>query len=1375
MKVQKFDVDVKDWSSQMSVKTVVETSVALYNFSKSAWEPVIEPWTVGLHMQRDPKTEATFFDVDSDRTLELVVSTTTLAVLMNAAQFLSSDDDAERKERDSDAPYRICNYTGFDLSVWAGADEPTDSDQQTTIEDGNEKQWRFEERNVTRESLSPEGDKGIIGLKFKDSDYDSLLSLFINREGEMLHSLKSKKDGSIQRLLVEVKLGDDSIKYIILRSPLQVENCTQIPIELGVLDEKAGHLIKIIKVAPGAKRSPSITSAYQHPLLIRPDQGFGYDWAREKLEWQNLLKRPTSTLTCRGEQGETTPTFHFQSFGRFKKNDPNKQTTPRMDIRIFAPIELRNLLPYDFKYRMFDKNSKKDWTNFLRKGGSSPVHFVQLPHLLLMSVDLQDTPFKPSEYAIVNAARDDSYRRENQIVVKDAQGLNLRLKLHYLPIPDSGGAFRITVYSPYVVLNKTGLDISIKSKALLQQAKAAAGQAQSGTQSGERKVQPYMFSYSSDDRQNRAILKVGDSAWSKPQSFEAIGSSTEVIFPSANKDAEMHVGITVEEGEGKYKLSKVVTLAPRFVVSNHTGQDLELREPDSSAVRPLKDGELFPLHFLRMTHEKRLSLRLAGGDNEWSSPFNISDLGRVHVKTARKGERQKLIKADLLMEQATIFINLLLESPHHWPYSMRNESDTEFMFWQRNPHTSEEDEEDPRSHTWKPIRYRLPPRSIMPYAWDHPAARNKDLIISANGRERLIKIMEIGNLLPFKVPVAKGSQQTKVIELNVVAEGPTQSIILTNFKPNRSLYKQKTSTASSTSLSNNFEVKNLDSAVTFKAKLHLKGVGISLISAQLRELAYITLRDVDLKYSESKLYQTVNAIVKWIQIDNQLYGGIFPIILYPSVVPKAGKEMDAHPSIHANITKVKDESFGVLYIKYATILIQQMTLEIDEDFIAALLEFSKLPGSEHREQDEGKLCDDRIDIPEPRQNQGEQDVYFEILNIQPAQLDISFVRTERVNVEDKPTSRNPLLFFINVLTMALGNINDAPVRLNALVLENARISFPALTQNITNHYSQEFMSQIHKILGSADFLGNPVGLFTNLSSGVADIFYEPYQGLVNDDPQELGIGIARGATSFVSKSIFGVSDSFSKFTGSIAKGLAAASMDKEFQARRQSSRIRNRPKHALYGVTAGANSFVTSLASGVGGLARQPIQGAEKGGVGGFFKGVGKGFVGLATKPAIGVFDLASNVSEGIRNTTTMDQEGLERVRLTRFIPRDGIIRPYNAREALGQFWLKMLDSGRYSKEEYIAHLELPKENVVVILTFDRIMLIKTKKLTSEWDVPLDEIQKISKEKSGIGLVLRGDISGPFIPVTEESDRSFLYGKIALVVGEYNKRSKANG
>ncbi|KAL9586008.1 MAG: hypothetical protein Q9203_004021 [Teloschistes exilis] len=1372
--VKKFNVDARDWSAAMTADTSFDTYINVYNFSKSAWEPLIEPWQLGFHLSKEQNPDRLSVDIYSHKMMELTVTSATIALASKSAQFLSTDEDVLSKPRGTDAPYRIRNYTGFDLNVWASAEEE-DTGNAAKLNDGEEAPWRFEDATTMREKLSPEGGTGIVGVKLEGSGFDSVERIHVNREGETLYNLKPRKDKVLHRLLVEVKLSADNVKYITFRSPLVVENNTQIPVELGVFSPEEGNLLKIEKIPPGEGRPAPVGAAFMHSLVVRPDQGFGYAWSNERLFWKDLLKRPTRTITCRGEGNEQSPPFYFQLNTSYDKVNPLTSVYPYMRIKLHAPIELQNLLPYDFKYRIYDKNTKKDWTNFLRKGGVSPVHVVELSHLLLLSIDMQDTLFKTSEFAVINSNTNEDFRRESVLAVKDKENIQLNLKLHYYNVPESGGAFKVTVYTPYLVLNKTGLDINIQSKTMFSAAKSAAGQGvRTESERGTQKALPYMFSYPGDDRKNRATLKVGDSSWSKPQSFDAIGSTFEAVMPSPTSKSELSVGVSVAEGEGKYKLTKVVTVAPRFVLKNKLKEEINIREPGSSNILSLKHGELLPLRYLKQGGHKQLCLCFPGANNQWSSPFHISNVGTVHVKLAKAGQRQSLIRVEVIMEAATVFLHLSIETKH-WPYSMRNESDMEFMFYQVNPNLGED--EDDRGSAWKPIRYRLPPRSIMPYAWDYPASKNKELVLTGNGRDRRIKLAEIGNLVPMKVPSSQGSKQMKIIDVNIAADGPTQTLVLSNYKQSKSLYKQKSAQGSQGSLASSFEVKEQESDVTFKAQLRLAGIGISLVNKNLRELLYLTFREIEFKYSDSRLYQTLNATIKWVQIDNQLYGGIFPILLYPSVVPKTGKEMEAHPIFHTMITRVKDDSYGVLYIKYATLLLQQMTLEIDEDFIFAMLDFTKVPGASWSEEREGKLADDDLDIPEPKQEQQGQDVYFELLHLQPMQLDLSFVRTERINAEDTTSSSNPLMFFVNVMTMSIGNVNDAPLRLNALMLENARISVPALIANIQGHYTQEVIRQIHIVLGSADFLGNPVGLFNNVSSGVADIFYEPYQGLVmTDRPQELGIGIAKGASSFVKKSVFGFSDSMAKFTGSMSKGLAAATLDKEYQDQRRMSKSRNRPKHALYGVTSGGNAFASSMASGIGGLARHPLQGAEKEGLPGFVKGVGKGFLGLATKPAIGAFDLASNMAEGVRNTTTVfDAEGLDRVRLTRFIGLDGIVRPYAQREALGQFWLKTQDDGKFFHEDYIAHLELPGKDMMVMLTYDRIMLVKTKKLKTEWDIKLNDIQTISKERTGLSVTLKGGTNGPFVPVQEESSRNWLYRQIGVAVNAFNDKYNAKG
>jgi vacuolar protein sorting-associated protein 13A/C len=61
--------------------------------------------------------------------------------------------------------------------------------------------------------------------------------------------------------------------------------------------------------------------------------------------------------------------------------------------------------------------------------------------------------------------------------------------------------------------------------------------------------------------------------------------------------------------------------------------------------------------------------------------------------------------------------------------------------------------------------------------------------------------------------------------------------------------------------------------------------------------------------------------------------------------------------------------------------------------------------------------------------------------------------------------------------------------MNALAIKDMRLTTPELQSRIMLHYRQNFLRQLYRILGSADFIGNPVGLFESVSSGVADIFY----------------------------------------------------------------------------------------------------------------------------------------------------------------------------------------------------------------------------------------------------------------------------------------------
>ena len=66
------------------------------------------------------------------------------------------------------------------------------------------------------------------------------------------------------------------------------------------------------------------------------------------------------------------------------------------------------------------------------------------------------------------------------------------------------------------------------------------------------------------------------------------------------------------------------------------------------------------------------------------------------------------------------------------------------------------------------------------------------------------------------------------------------------------------------------------------------------------------------------------------------------------------------------------------------------------------------------------------------------------------------------------------------------------------------------------------------MIGHADFIGNPIGLFQNISTEFADLIEKPAEGFVKG-PLERGKGIFEGAGSFAQKS----------FTSALSTGIAS--------------------------------------------------------------------------------------------------------------------------------------------------------------------------------------------------------------------------------------------
>lgn len=127
----------------------------------------------------------------------------------------------------------------------------------------------------------------------------------------------------------------------------------------------------------------------------------------------------------------------------------------------------------------------------------------------------------------------------------------------------------------------------------------------------------------------------------------------------------------------------MVTITPRFILSNHMNVSIRYREPESREDQEVEPNSRTPLYRIRKSQDKQLCIKLPGIDNVWSAPFNIQDIGKVHVRlNSSDGSTVMLLRVDTILEDATIYIVLSKEFDKEWPYLFVNRTNEDMSFYQ---------------------------------------------------------------------------------------------------------------------------------------------------------------------------------------------------------------------------------------------------------------------------------------------------------------------------------------------------------------------------------------------------------------------------------------------------------------------------------------------------------------------------------------------------------------------------------------------------------------------------------------------------------------------------------------------------------------------
>uniref|UniRef100_A0A8W8MIY9 Intermembrane lipid transfer protein VPS13-like C-terminal domain-containing protein n=1 Tax=Magallana gigas TaxID=29159 RepID=A0A8W8MIY9_MAGGI len=457
------------------------------------------------------------------------------------------------------------------------------------------------------------------------------------------------------------------------------------------------------------------------------------------------------------------------------------------------------------------------------------------------------------------------------------------------------------------------------------------------------------------------------------------------------------------------------------------------------------------------------------------------------------------------------------------------------------------------------------------------------------------------------------------------------------------------------------------------------GLGVSLVNHTPEELVYISLQNISLEYLSNPNSTTADISVASVQVDNQLFTATRPVLLYVTPTPSTRDGPDNRPALHVVAQKVPNSKWNAEIYKHLIVNMKKLSIQIEEQLLWKLLQFFGFGSKDHMDEKVTEEEDPRSALAAATSVKTKR-YYFGQLKIQSNQINLSMLTASKLSPDLKALKRD--------MSLPLVKFEDAKVDLDPFVKSNLFETMAFLQKEIGIHYTEELKSQAAKILGSVDFLGNPLGLFNDVTEGIS--------GLINDG--NVG-GLLKNVTH-------GVSNSAAKVVGSLSDGLETLNMDRNYQDRRE--QLKTSAQSSKGHLLAGVKGFGNGLFGAVTSIFTQPYDGFKEDGIEGFVTGLGKGVIGTVTKPVVGVLDLASGAANAIKDTSSSSSRiSPPPVRLPRCCHGAGMLLPaYSKNQAKSQKLLHDLNKKNLD-EFFIAVEQLRREdNLTSLITSTQVYFL---------------------------------------------------------------------
>lgn len=426
------------------------------------------------------------------------------------------------------------------------------------------------------------------------------------------------------------------------------------------------------------------------------------------------------------------------------------------------------------------------------------------------------------------------------------------------------------------------------------------------------------------------------------------------------------------------------------------------------------------------------------------------------------------------------------------------------------------------------------------------------------------------------------------------------------------------------------------------------------------ELAFFSLENITLEAVATPSVRSLDLSVDDVQVDNQLLETPCPVALF-TLKPAStdSPQRNKLSALQLTAKMLPSPNANAVIFEHLILSLRPMSIYLEERLMLRMADFMGLG----RAQADASALSDESDYEAHRvatqlMAANVKRYYFGDLQIVVSQNRLSVITATKLTPKMMETKRH--------LGLTLIKFEDAIIEFEKFTDKHHFETLEVYLSAIKSHYKKELKWQAGSILGSVDFLGNPLGFANDVSEGVSGLIFE---GSVK---------------SLVKNVTHGISNSTAKLTETLSDGLGRVVLDEEDTEARQ--RILNvaTTTNSTDHLVAGLKGLGFGLLGGVTSIVKHTYSGVQADGFQGLIAGFGMGLVGTVTKPVIGMLDLASETANAVRETSKSSNRQMpERKRLPRCVTGapGSLLPPYSYTQGKGQNILYMLNKRDFSEQ----------------------------------------------------------------------------------------------